>query len=147
MTEGMSNNPEAGPGYRLLNKGEQILAGDEAYTWADADCTRLDWVRFSPSRIRSMGAKCSVDEGHVPVRRFLNSKAGIVKTRSGHYVVWCRTLDARQRRWTSNGMSLHGARGLLEAIQSRDVETIRCYDSETDNLIQLLEVHSETQGE
>jgi hypothetical protein len=57
--------------YRLLGKGEQILVGDEAYTWVNPECTHLDWVRFDAERILSMGSKCSIDEGHVPVRRRL----------------------------------------------------------------------------
>jgi hypothetical protein len=58
-----------GPEYRILGRGEEILVGDQAYTWANPDCTHIDWVRFTPEWLQLMGAKRHIDEGHVPVRR------------------------------------------------------------------------------
>lgn len=63
------SNPELDPRYRLLNQGEEICVGDEAYTWANPECTHLDWVRLDCEWLRSMGVKRYIDEGHVPVRR------------------------------------------------------------------------------
>lgn len=71
-------------------------------------------------------------------------KVGIVKTRSGHYVVWVRTLCARQLRWVSSGMSLHGAQGLSAAIKEGDVGQIRGFDVAVKSLLPLLYIS--TQG-
>ena len=56
-------NVPLGSGYRFLAFGEEIQEGDEAYTWANPECTQLGWI----------GARSPwptfVDDGHVPVRR------------------------------------------------------------------------------
>jgi hypothetical protein len=51
----------AGPGYRLLRRGDMIQPGDQAYTWATAECDRLDWV--------DAGAPQVVGDGMVAIRR------------------------------------------------------------------------------
>ncbi len=58
----MGNCPS--PSYRLLAQGEQIVVGDEAWTWVD-DCTRVGWLRLEGGRLGK------IDDGHVPVRRKL----------------------------------------------------------------------------
>lgn len=55
---------ESLPTHRELRKGEKIQKGDEAYTWVDPECTRLDWVT-----IKSIDPGMFIDENHVKVRR------------------------------------------------------------------------------
>jgi hypothetical protein len=58
-------NYENHPAYRLLEQGERIETGDQAYTWLDPECTRLGWADVA--EYDAVGR--TVDEHHVPVRR------------------------------------------------------------------------------
>ncbi len=51
--------------YKLLNKGDTLQAGDEAYTWANPDCTHLTWMPIE--KVGYIGD--IISEYHVPVRR------------------------------------------------------------------------------
>jgi hypothetical protein len=56
------------------------------------------------------------------------TKQGIIKTKAGHYCVWVKTMDARQLRWTSFGMSRASAQALLAAVQAKDTAAIGGFD-------------------
>lgn len=51
-------------GYKVLFMGEVICEGDEAYTWADPECTTIGWVPLYGYMIGK-----EIDAGHVLVRR------------------------------------------------------------------------------
>jgi hypothetical protein len=51
-------------GYRLLQPGESLQAGDEAWTHTDPDCKTVGWLKLD-----KVYPEQKIDGGHVPVRR------------------------------------------------------------------------------
>lgn len=51
--------------YRNLVLGEKLQVGDEAYTWADLDCTRLGWIEIDKNNVGEIYNPAYM----VPVRR------------------------------------------------------------------------------
>lgn len=51
-------------GYRLLKRGERLQKGDIGLTWADLECTYIDWVEV---HVTNFGDR--VETGLVPCAR------------------------------------------------------------------------------
>lgn len=66
----LSRTKLATPDHRFLEIGETMSEGDELFSWADPDCTYLDWMRVEPINYGRV-----VDKYTVPIRCRIQEKA------------------------------------------------------------------------
>lgn len=76
---------DPGPGYRLLAHGERLEVGDEAYTWADPETTRLGWVSIEPANVGGSAGEVYDPTRSVPIRRSLAASLGRPVAETTHH--------------------------------------------------------------